>query len=218
MRARQVASVALLALVATAGAHVQAAETATTRLYMRNDGGSTCPGTTYLADQPGANEPGCGYQGGAPLRELARNGAPVSAPPITYATIDDEERPPLTLDADGDMTGNVRVVATSQTQRNAVGQVRVDVTVRVTDEEGNTTTIGTSSSTKTITPGTPELDFPFTLAVADSLDNTKLTGVTAEVDIRGWHVLTGYHRLNGTSYLNVPFVPALPSAGAGSPS
>lgn len=212
MRARHVASVALLALVATTGVHVQAAETAmtpTSRLYMRNDGGSpTCPGTPYLAEQAGANEPGCGYQGGAPLRELARNGAPVSAPPITYATLEDEERPPLTLDADGDMTGNVRVVATSQTQRNAVGQVRVDVTVRVTDEDGNTTVIGTSSSTKTMTPGTPELDFPFTVAVADSLDNAKLTGVTAEVDIRGWHVLTGYHRLNGTSYLNVPYVPA----------
>jgi len=174
----------------------------TTRFFMRNDS-TACPGTPFLSQTSAASEPGCGFQGGAPFGELYHNGAPVASTIKTYTTRSDDEPAsvPVYLDATKSITGNVTVVATAQTNRMAVGQVRVDTTVRAKTSTGQIVTFGTNSTTKIVDPtNSAQTDFPFTFDPADNLDKVRLDEVTVVVDIRGWHVLTGYHRLNGQSF------------------
>lgn len=170
------------------------------KLFPRNDGNG-CPGDPFLAVTPGTGEPGCGYVAGAPFRELTHAGAPVTSNLRSY-----QMRGSFTqaLDATRDVTGGNRVVATSQTGRRAVGQIRVDVTL--IGLQGRTELVLGSDSTETVVNPTnsAEVDLPFRIDVPDELDTTQLTGLRLEVDIRGWHVLTGYHRLNGQSSFTLP--------------
>jgi hypothetical protein len=171
-----------------------------TRLFMRNSA-TTCPGTPFLSIEAGAGEPGCGYQGGAPFGELFHAGAPVGSTIRVYTT---QDGMPQYLDPTRNATGNVTVVATATTNRMAAGQIRVDVTVRARTEAGQSVVLGTSSSEQLVNPtNSAETNFPFTLNIADSLDKVRLDEVSIDVDIRGWHVLTGYHRLNGQSWLEL---------------
>lgn len=172
-----------------------------TKLYMRNDGGG-CPGRPFLSVVSMDGEPGCGYVGGLPFGELYHAGAPVGSTVKTYTT---DDGVPAFLDATRDVAGNVRVVATAQTNRMAVGQIRVDLTLRALTRAGQSLTLGTHSSEQIVNPtNSAEVDFPFTIALDDALDTTELTQVAVDVDIRGVHVLTGYHRLNGQSWLDLP--------------
>lgn len=172
----------------------------TQRFFMRN-GGTGCPGAPFLSPQPGAGEPGCGYLGGAPLGELYHAGVWESSTIKTYVG---NEGLPLELDATRDLTGNVRVVSSATSNRMAVGQVRVDVTVR--GRFGNqTVALGTDSETVVINPtNSAEVDFPFTVDLPDERHGQNVTELSIDVDIRGVHVLTGYHRLNGQSWLDLP--------------
>lgn len=179
-------------------------EPTTTRFFMRNDGGTTCPGDPYLSTTAGANEPGCGYQGGAPVAELHYNGAPIAYTPKTYITRDGT---PQYLDPSRDVSGNVRVVSTATTNRMAAGQIQVDVTLRARTQAGQNIVLGTHSSEVIVNPtNSAEVDFPFTIDLAThaGLDKVALSELTTVVDIRGWHVLSGYHRLNGASWFDLP--------------
>lgn len=192
-------------IVALAGGVANATHTVShtptnTKFFMRNDGGATCPGDPFLSVTPGQAEPGCGYQGGIPAGELYHAGVLAS----TIRTYTSRDGVPVVLDAARDATGNVRVVSTSQTNRMAVGQVRVDVTVRGISKSGSEVVLGKASSEKIINPtNSAEIDFPFTINVPDSLDKTQLNELTVDVDIRGWHILSGYHRLNGFSWVDL---------------
>jgi len=204
---------ALLAALATgliawpagmAGAdHEYTYEPTTTKFFMRNEG-TTCPGDPFLSTTAGSAEPGCGYQGGAPFGELYHNGAPVASTLKTYITRDGT---PQYLDPSREVRGNVRVVATATTERRAVGQIQVDVTLRARTQGGQTVTLGTHSSEVIVNPTSPgEVDFPFTMDLGThaGLDKVALSELTIVVDIRGWHVLTGYQRLNGESWFDLP--------------
>lgn len=171
----------------------------TTRLFMRNSGGATCPGVTFLALEAGSGEPGCGFQGGAPVGELYRAGVTNLGNGIrTYTT---QEVPPQYLDPTRNATGNVTVVATATTQRMAVGNIRVDVTLQAKNAAGQTLTLGSFTSEQLVNPtNSAENNFPFTINIADNLDKVRLDEITTIVEIRGWHILTGYHRLNGQSW------------------
>ena len=191
----------------TAGAtHTYTYEPTTTKLFMRNDGTAPtpCPGDPFLSTTAGTAEPGCGYQGGAPFGELYHNGAPVASTLKTYITRDGT---PQYLDPSRNVSGNIRVVATATTERRAVGQIRVDLTLRARTQGGQTETLGTHSSEVIVNPTSPgEVDFPFTmdLGAHTALDKVALSELTMVVDIRGWHVLTGYQRLNGESWFDLP--------------
>lgn len=211
MRTRPVARLALLAALAVLPVPLASADAPVTeRLFMRGDG-TACPASTYLDRTAGTGEVGCGYQAGAPFGELAANGAPVSAPPTVFATREPEEgQEPVVrvLDALRNVQGTNTIVGTSQTQRNAVGQVRVDVVVSGTTAEGTSVELGRDSDTVLVDPrNSAETKIPFDVAVADSLDRSQLTGVSVSVSIRGVHVLTGYHRLNGLSFVDLPLHP-----------
>jgi hypothetical protein len=174
----------------------------TTRLFMSNDS-TACPGSPYLGLVAGSAEPRCGFQAGAPFGELYHNGAPVADTRTTFTTR--EDFPGQVVDAARDITGNVRVYSWSQTQRAAVGQVRVDVTLTGVTATGDTVPLGTSSSTQTITPANSAMiSFPFTMAVDDALNRTSLAGVSAMVDVRGAHVFSGYQQLSGESFADLP--------------
>jgi hypothetical protein len=189
-----------LAVVPANATHTSQYVPTNTKFYMRNSA-TTCPGTTFLSVTPGVAEPGCGYQGGAPFGELYHAGAPVGSTIRTYTTSDGV---PVYLDALRSTTGNVHVVSTATTNRMAAGQVRVDVTVRATKQGGGQIVLGTSTSEQIVNPtNSAEMDFPFTLNVADTADRTQLTAISVDVDIRGFHVLSGYHRLNGQSWLDL---------------
>ena len=193
----------LLAVAALVSALPASAATTptTTRLFMRADG-DACPGEKYLGLKAGANEPRCGYQAGAPFREASLAGAPVAADATDFTT-----RSPFaaTLDAARDVTGNVRVYSWSQTQRAAVGELRVDVAVVGVTLSGQTVTLGTASSKQTINPtNSAMVSFPFTIPVDDALAGTQLKSVTTTVDIRGAHLFSGYHQLNGESFVDLP--------------
>lgn len=202
---QRLVAVAALALLPVPFA--SAAGPVTERLFLRADG-TTCPGATYLSTTAGTGEVGCGYQGGAPFGELAANGAPVSAPPTVFATREPEEdQEPVVrvVDASRDLKGVNTIVGTSQTQRNAVGQVRVDVVVSGTKADGTAVELGRDSDTVLVDPrNSAETKIPFEAPLADSVEGAELTGVTVTVQIRGLHVLTGYHRLNGLSFLDLP--------------
>ena len=203
MRQRRLVVMCVIAAMLVAAFPASAAET-TTRLFMRNDS-TTCPGNPFLALEAGAGEPGCGYQYGLPYRELNAAGAPLAAAVRRYAT--GEEAPALTLDADRDAKLNIRVVQGSSTQRMGAGQIRVDVSVEGVTTTGETVALGTATATRNIDPTSAiEQDFPFTLPLGDTLDNKVLQSVTAVVDIRGVHVGSGYHRLNGASWLDLPTI------------
>lgn len=205
---RRVAPLLVLAVLVGASSAAGADSPVTRRMYMRNSD-TGCPGTPFLALQAGSGEPGCGYVGGAPFAELSRNGAPVGAPPRVYETMttSNNATPAQVLDATRDIAGNVRVVATSQTQRNAVGQVRVDTTVTGYRADGTAVELGSASTTQLVHPrNSAATDVPFTIAIDDALDRTTLQRVAVTVDIRGWHILTGYHRLNGESWMDLPAI------------
>lgn len=203
MRQRRLVVMCAIAAMLVAAFPASAAET-TTRLFMRNDS-TTCPGNPFLSLEAGVGEPGCGYQYGLPYRELNANGAPVAAAVKRYPTVEDVSA--LTMDADRDGALNVRVVQGSATQRMGAGQIRVDVSVEGITTSGATVALGSVTATRNIDPTSAiEQDFPFALPLADALDNQVLTSVTAVVDIRGLHVGSGYHRLNGTSWLDLPTI------------
>lgn len=173
------------------------------RFYMRNDG-TACPGNPFLSTEAGEGEVGCGFVGGAPIGELNRTGVSNLGNGIrtydTFGTV-----PLQTVDATRDVTGNVRVVSTSQTNRMAVGQVRVDVTVSGRRTTNAQVVLGSHSSEQIVNPtNSAEIDFPFSIDTPDDLDGTQLKDVTVTVEIRGWHILTGYHRLNGESWMELP--------------
>lgn len=173
----------------------------TTRFFMRNDG-ATCPGTTFLSVTAGSGEVGCGYQGGAPFGELYHAGGPVATTIRTYKT---QDGTPAYLDPTRDASGNVTVVATATTNRMAAGQIRVDVTLYARTQAGQNVVLGTHTSETIVNPtNSAEVNFPFTMNMNDALDKVRLDEVSIDVDIRGWHVLTGYHRLSGQSYLDLP--------------
>ena len=189
----------LLSLQALGGA---SAELFTQRLYLRNDGGANCPGYPYLSIKAGADEPGCGYQGGLPLGEFYGLTGTASNVRV-YDTIGGIT--PKVLDALRPVTGNIRVFSWVQTNRIAAGTVRVDVTVAARRADSSTVTLGSYSQQRTVDPtNSAEMDFPFTVAVPDDLDKLEMTDVSITVDIRGVHVLTGYQRLNGQSWMDVP--------------
>lgn len=200
MRRLVVLSVVALATLSAAVGSAAEPTPGETELFLRN-GGQTCPGDPFLATQPGSGEPGCGYIYGIPIRELTASGAPISSSPKTYLT---RSVPVQVVDAGRDITGVNRVVSTAQTERRAVGQIRVDVTL--TGFEGSTPVdLGTHSSTQIVNPtNSAEVDFPFTIDVPAAAHGRRLTKVEATVDVRGWHVLTGYHRLNGQSRFTLP--------------
>lgn len=191
-------------IAGVAGAtHTYTYDPSTTRFYMRN-GGASCPGDPFLSRTAGASEPGCGYVGGLPFGELYHAGAPIGSTLKTYVTRDGT---PQYLDPSRDVKGNVRVVATATTNRMAAGQIRVDVTLRARLQGGQTITLGTDSSETIVNPtNSAEVDFPFTmdLGAHAGLKKAALSELTVVVDIRGWHVLTGYHRLNGQSWFDLP--------------
>lgn len=173
------------------------------RFYMRNSG-TGCPGETFLSTQPGAGEPGCGFVGGAPIGELHRTGISNLGNGIRiYDTAGGTAV--QVLDATRDVAGNVRVVSTATTNRMAVGQVRVDVTVTGRGTNNSQVTLGSHSSEQLVNPtNSAEIDFPFTIDTPDDLDATELKDLTVTVEIRGWHLLTGYLRLNGESWMDLP--------------
>ena len=199
-RAVAVAAVALLlALTALGGA---SAGTFSQRLYLRNDGGAGCPGFPYLALAAGEDEPGCGYQAGAPLGEVYGLTGTASNVRV-YDTIGGVA--PKVLDALRSATGNIRVFSWVQTNRMGAGTVRVDVTLTARKADSSTVTLGSSSQQRTVDPtNSAEMDFPFSIPIADDLDHTEMSDIAIQVDIRGLHVGTGYHRLNGQSWLDVP--------------
>ncbi len=172
-----------------------------TKFYMRNEG-TACPGSPFLSLTPGTADPGCGFQGGAPIGELASNGVTVLGTGVrTYTSRDGV---PVYLDPTRDLTGNVRVVATATTNRMAVGQVRVEVTVSARRQVGGEVILGTHNAEQLVNPtNSAQTDFPFTLNIDDSLDKVRLDELTVNVNIRGWHVLTGYHRLNDASWVDL---------------
>jgi hypothetical protein len=175
----------------------------TTRYFMSNDSAG-CPGTPFLSTTAGSGEVGCGFQGGAPFGELYHAGGPVASTIKTYATQNGDGTPTY-LDPTRDATGNVTVVATATTNRMAAGQIRVDVTLRARNEAGQSIVLGTHTSEQLVNPtNSAEVNFPFTMNTNDALDKVRLNEVSIDVDIRGWHVLTGYHRLNGQSYVDLP--------------
>lgn len=208
MRSRRVFVAATLAvglsasLVPYAGANHQFEYIPqTTKLFMRNSS-TACPGTPFLSIEAGSGEPGCGYQGGAPFGELYHAGAPVASTIKAYTT---QDGMPQYLDPSRNLVGSLRIVATATTNRMAVGQIRVDLTFRGVRDTGATVILGSSSTEKIVDPTTSaQTDFPFTVDLANSLDKALFTEITVDVDIRGWHVLTGYHRLNGESWLDLP--------------
>lgn len=199
-RAVAVAAAALLlAFTALGGA---SASTFTQRLYLRNDGGAGCPGYPYLSIAAGADEPGCGYQAGAPLGEVYGLTGTASNVRV-YDTIGGIT--PKMLDALRPATGNIRVFSWVQTNRMGAGTVRVDVTLTARKADSSAITLGSASQQRTVDPtNSAEMDFPFSIPIPDDLDNTELTDTAIQVDIRGLHVGTGYHRLNGQSWLDVP--------------
>ena len=173
----------------------------TTRFFMRNDAPG-CPGTPFLSITAGSGEQSCGYVGGLPYGELSHTGAPVGSTVITYTARDGV---PTYLDPTRDATGNVTVVATAQTSRMAVGQIIVVVTLKAKSDTGQTIVLGSHSSEALVNPtNSAETSFPFTMEMNDAFDKVRLDQVTVDVDIRGWHVLTGFHRLDGQSYLDLP--------------
>lgn len=172
----------------------------TQRFFMRN-GGTACPGQPFLSPAAGDGEPGCGYVGGAPFGELYHAGVWGSSTVKSYAGT---QGLPLELDTSRDLTGNVRVVSSATSNRMAVGQIRVDVTVRGRFGD-QTVELGTDSRTVTINPtNSAAVDFPFTVDLPDERDGQSVTQLRIDVDIRGVHVLSGYHRLNGQSWLDLP--------------
>jgi hypothetical protein len=181
------------------------------QLFLRNSG-STCPGAPFLDVTPGEGEPGCGFIGGAPIGELSKV-VPVFGD--TVATYDLLAPVDELLDATRPLEGVNTIVATGQTNRTAIGQVRVDVTVRATFATGGTTTLGSDSTTMTWLPTQQTAAIPFSIDLDDALDGRTVTRVSIDVDVRGLHVLTGYHRLNGQSSLTLPTyeLPEDPEAG-----
>lgn len=175
----------------------------TTRFFMRN-GSASCPGTPFLSTSSATGEPSCGYQAGAPFGELFHNGAPVASTVIDYTA---KAGMPQYLDPSRSATGTVRIVATQASNRMAAGWVRVDLTLRARTSTGQAVTLGTSSETKLVDPTTSaatDFGFSMPLGAFASLDKQALTSLTLLVDIRGWHILTGFHALNGASVLDLP--------------
>lgn len=193
----------LVALVgAPAGADHEFTYTPTnTKFFMRNEG-TACPGSPFLSTTPGTADPGCGFVGGAPIGELASNGVTTLGTGVrTYTSTDGV---PVYLDALRNATGNVRVVATATTNRMAVGQVRVEVTVSARKQGGGEVILGTHTAEQIVNPtNSSQTDFPFTLNIDDTLDKVRLDEITVRVNIRGWHILTGYHRLNDASWVDL---------------
>ncbi len=172
-----------------------------TKFFMRNEA-TACPGDPFLSLEAGTADAGCGFVGGAPIGELASNGVTTLGTGVrTYTSRDGV---PVYLDALRNATGNVRVVGGAQTNRMAVGQIRVDVTVRAKNQAGAEIVLGTHSAEQIVNPtNSAQTDFPFTLDIADSFDKVRLNEITVEVNIRGLHVLTGYHRLNDASWVDL---------------
>ena len=193
------AATLLLALTALGGA---SASTFTQRLYLRNDGGASCPGFPYLSIAAGADEPGCGYQAGAPLGEVYGLTGTASNVRV-YDTLNGIT--PKVLDALRPASGNIRVFSWVQTGRIGAGTIRVDVTLTARRADSSAVTLGTSSQQRTVDPtNSAEIDIPFSIAIPDDLDKTEMANIALQVDIRGVHVGTGYQRLNGQSWLDVP--------------
>lgn len=200
---RQPAATVVLLLVALAGLGFDSSnyQPSETTYYLRGDG-SGCPPDRWLGTSAGSGEPACGYVGGAPAGELHHAGLVAD----TVNHFSTRSAPNARLDASRDITGRNRIAATADTNRNAVGQVRVDVTVYAAFQGGGTAVLGTHSRTIDWVPGQTagEVDFPFTVDVPGEHDGKVITQLNLDVDIRGWHVLTGYHRLNGQSRFTLP--------------
>lgn len=197
---------ATLLALATVAAAPPGMTTSQTDLFLRMDGTGCTDTVTYLSTVAGQNEPGCGYVGGAPIGELYHAGVAASTVK-NFST--NSSGVPLVLDATRNITGVNRIVASSAANRTAAGQVRVDVTATGKLVGGSTTSLGSHTVTITWDPTKGEVDIPFTIDVPDTLDARTLSSLSLDVDIRGLHVLTGYHRLNGQSKLTVPtYVPS----------
>ena len=198
--ATAIAMVVGLAAPATAD-HEYIYTPTTTRFFHRNSA-TVCPGAPHLATTAGTGEPNCGYQAGAPFGELYHTGAPITSTIITYAggTLQ-------YLDPGRSVAGVIQINSTQTSNRMGAGWVQVDLTLRALMASGQEVTLGTSSETKLLDPtNSAETDFLFSMPLSAfaSLDKQPVTRLTMLVDIRGWHILTGFHALNGSSWLDLP--------------
>ena len=188
----------------------QSTDTAT-RYFMRNDG-TSCPGTPFLSPTAGTNESVCGFPLGAPGGELdALAGGVRGEGTVDYTTRVD---PSIFLDSGAPIRANIQIAADTMTNGAGVGEVRVDLTVLAKTQDGGDVALAQATQNQSVSPfDASPVDFAFHVAVPDTLDDSRLESLAAVVTIRGWHALTGYRRLDGQSWVEIPHNPVEGTAG-----
>ena len=187
-----------------------AATTQTTRtFYLRHDpvDGGGCGGAKYLSTRAGAGEPGCGYIGGLPFNEVLHQ---LGEPSFdVYATGGDKfPGMPAVLDGAGAIDGSLTVnpYVSAGGPGTGVGQVILDVRLSALTSDNKTLILGEDTFEKLATPAASVITFAYKFDLDDALNGVEIKSLTIETQVRGAHVLHGYHTKNGSSSFKLPIL------------
>jgi hypothetical protein len=169
-----------------------AANTQTTRFYLRRDGCGTSSDNPHLSVTSGTDAgDGCGLI----LDQVGVVGD--VAPQATFTDYPASDGMPLSLDGTQASSGQVSLTGAQ------VGLAEVDVTLEALIG-GQAVTIGTGSGSALLDPTGASTPVPFTIAPNTSLDGSDLQALDLRVTIHGPNVYSGFVALSGASYLDVP--------------
>ena len=206
-----------LAVVLTMATSHPAEFTETTEhLYVHN-GATDCSDQTkqvltYAEPTTGSN---CGFIYGLPLNEVEHQTGEGLFLPRKYNTQKPFE---ITVDATRDLTGTILVSSRTSVCPSpapppvpcaetgvgtGVGEVVVDLVATAKGPDGFVT-LGSTSVSTLVTPGTTDYEVPFAIDLPDSVDRSVLTLVSLSIHPRGVHVHSGYVDASGRSFLDVP--------------
>lgn len=175
-----------------------------TVLYLRQLGSDCGNGSLpRLRLEPGgSDELACGYVLGIPYGEIDKELGGDDG--TTYST--EGGVPAQILDADRDVTGQLRVVPYMRPLGfgSGVGELVVDVAMAVELPNGNTQPIGSTTQRMTIPPGSRYEHFTWKFDIPAELHKATVTQVHLYVWVRGLHVSHGFTELGGWSYLDLP--------------
>ncbi len=160
----------------------------------------------------------CGYIYGAPIGQIEEETeSGVFENAREYTTTEGEL---FRLDGSRDIEGVV-VVASRESfcaspapvpcvphggQGSGLGEIVVDLKVTgvLAGDQFAFRTLGTTTVSGVVLPGQTKIELPYTIAIPSDFDGAEFGSLTFSVDVKGWHVNSGYANASGATTVNVP--------------
>jgi hypothetical protein len=173
-------------------------------------GTGTCTATYALSQNPGTESVGSTFTF-TPLEYLFH--ATGSGAPFGTFTADETLEPEYVLRADEPITGQVTMGGFAGGAELAADST-VEVVLTATRAGSfQTVALGSATVNKLVVTPTPEgRVYPFSFSVPAELDGVKVTGLTADLYVRGIQVLqNGFVNGEGGSFFDLPYYRLVPA-------